>query len=184
MSELPLERCFICSEPTDRAGPSDDSMYLGDVGPWCERCYDNATQDFRTELAAANERAESNEKQLVEIANHMGKDALDQSGNSIAAVAIAELTARDAEIEELKEIVDSVQTEADELNTDLCAHLHWRKLRWGVRADGRVIAAFSMKRRAEQFAVLGERDTHPPVVIEVVDMLAAEAARKEQGDAS
>jgi hypothetical protein len=44
------------------------------------------------------------------------------------------------------------------------------KLRWGVQADGALIAAFVLKARAEQFADLGRRDTPTPLCdrIEVV----------------
>jgi len=31
------ETCAWCSEPTGRAG--EDSIYIDDIGPWCEECY-------------------------------------------------------------------------------------------------------------------------------------------------
>jgi predicted amidophosphoribosyltransferase len=36
------ELCFICDEPTGRAGITDDSLYfdVGD-GPYCEDCWDD-----------------------------------------------------------------------------------------------------------------------------------------------
>ena len=34
------EHCCECNERTGRAGPSDDSLYLGSVGPFCEDCVD------------------------------------------------------------------------------------------------------------------------------------------------
>jgi hypothetical protein len=44
------------------------------------------------------------------------------------------------------------------------------RLRWGVKADGVLIAAFVLKARAEHFAALGRRDTPTPLChrIEVV----------------
>jgi hypothetical protein len=39
---------------------------------------------------------------------------------------------------------------------------------WGVKADGEFVALFAWKARAEHFAALGWRDTHPPCRIEVV----------------
>ena len=41
-SPRPLEYCFVCDEPTGRAGQSDGSLYCEcDAGPFCERCWDN-----------------------------------------------------------------------------------------------------------------------------------------------
>jgi hypothetical protein len=44
------------------------------------------------------------------------------------------------------------------------------RLRWGVKGDGVLIAAFCLKARAEDFATRGRRDTPPPLCdrIEVV----------------
>ena len=41
MKERLLEHCFICDEPTDRAGKSDDSIYCDecDKGPYCPACF-------------------------------------------------------------------------------------------------------------------------------------------------
>lgn len=37
------ERCFLCDEPTGRAGRADDSLYDEDgLGPYCEGCWDAA----------------------------------------------------------------------------------------------------------------------------------------------
>ena len=36
-----LERCFLCGEPTERAGRYEDSLYDEDHnGPYCESCWD------------------------------------------------------------------------------------------------------------------------------------------------
>ena len=35
-----LEYCEECDEPTGRAGRLDDSLYVGDAGPFCEGCFD------------------------------------------------------------------------------------------------------------------------------------------------
>ena len=41
MSERPLELCFICDEPTGRAGKGEDSLYCDecDKGPCCPDCF-------------------------------------------------------------------------------------------------------------------------------------------------
>lgn len=39
----PLELCRVCENPTHRAGKGDDSLYLGDVGPFCDDCYNAHT---------------------------------------------------------------------------------------------------------------------------------------------
>lgn len=50
---MSLEYCFICDEPTGRAGASEDSIYVGDDGPYCEGCYEqhkrNKLSDERLE---------------------------------------------------------------------------------------------------------------------------------------
>ena len=35
------EYCFLCGNPTGRAGRGDDSIYddAGDSGPYCEECW-------------------------------------------------------------------------------------------------------------------------------------------------
>lgn len=40
-SELLLELCFICDEPTERAGKGEDSLYCDecDKGPYCPDCF-------------------------------------------------------------------------------------------------------------------------------------------------
>ena len=41
MSGRPLEHCFICDEPTGRAGKGEDSLYCDecDKGPYCPDCF-------------------------------------------------------------------------------------------------------------------------------------------------
>jgi hypothetical protein len=34
-----LEYCCVCNQPTGRAGRADDSLYIGDDGPYCYECY-------------------------------------------------------------------------------------------------------------------------------------------------
>lgn len=58
-----LEMCCNCDNPTGKAGRCEDSMYLGDKGPYCEECYDKKCeklseelQDIRAELAVANQQ--------------------------------------------------------------------------------------------------------------------------------
>jgi hypothetical protein len=35
-----VETCLFCGEPTGRSGDGEDSLYFGDIGPWCEECFD------------------------------------------------------------------------------------------------------------------------------------------------
>ena len=37
-----LEFCSVCEHPTGRAGAAEDSLYIGDDGPFCEDCYNEA----------------------------------------------------------------------------------------------------------------------------------------------
>lgn len=67
---MEIEVCFICGEPTGRAGKCDDSMFDAfNDGPYCEDCWDerdvhiaarvqDKTNALKTRLAEAEKRAE------------------------------------------------------------------------------------------------------------------------------
>ncbi|EHJ49558.1 hypothetical protein DFW101_3562 [Solidesulfovibrio carbinoliphilus subsp. oakridgensis] len=38
----PIEHCCVCDNPTGRAGIGEDSLYVGDDGPFCESCFAEA----------------------------------------------------------------------------------------------------------------------------------------------
>lgn len=38
----PTERCCVCDTPTGHAGIGEDSLYVGDDGPFCESCFAEA----------------------------------------------------------------------------------------------------------------------------------------------
>ena len=40
-----LEYCVKCDTPTGRAGRHDDSLFIGDEGPFCEGCHENENAD-------------------------------------------------------------------------------------------------------------------------------------------
>lgn len=42
---MPSERCIRCEELTGRAGVGEDSLYFGDVGPFCEVCFARRTNE-------------------------------------------------------------------------------------------------------------------------------------------
>lgn len=50
-----LESCIHCCEPTGRAGKGEDSIYFGDIGPFCESCRDDIVSNVETERLAAAE---------------------------------------------------------------------------------------------------------------------------------
>lgn len=56
---MATEYCFVCGEPTGRAGEDDDSIYVGNedatTGPWCDDCYALVRDSI---LAAANAPAD------------------------------------------------------------------------------------------------------------------------------
>jgi len=39
------ERCFNCGQLTGKAGIDEDSIFLGDCGPFCDECYDALVDD-------------------------------------------------------------------------------------------------------------------------------------------
>ena len=52
MNQRPEERCFVCDEPTGRAGRSDDSIYWADTGPWCLSCSSALRQEVLDDCSA------------------------------------------------------------------------------------------------------------------------------------
>ena len=36
---MDVERCVTCDEPTSKTGKCEDSLYVGDSGPYCEICF-------------------------------------------------------------------------------------------------------------------------------------------------
>jgi len=43
---MSLEYCVECDEATGIAGIMDDSLYIGDSGPYCEECYEEMLRDM------------------------------------------------------------------------------------------------------------------------------------------
>lgn len=76
-----LELCIRCDEPTGRAGRSEDSLYAGEVGPFCEDCWGEVPDEMYAELCTANSATASmrgENKRLLEefTALHADRDAL------------------------------------------------------------------------------------------------------------
>ena len=40
ITNMEYELCVDCNQPTGRAGKAEDSLYVGDSGPFCEDCYE------------------------------------------------------------------------------------------------------------------------------------------------
>lgn len=75
------EHCCECNERTGRAGPSDDSLYLGSVGPFCEDCVDTwpdkMTEEYGRLMAMNAELTEE-----IELLQH----ALSWKGKMLSAI--------------------------------------------------------------------------------------------------
>ena len=75
------EHCCECNERTGRAGPSDDSLYLGSVGPFCEDCVDTwpdkMTEEYGRLMAMNAELTEE-----IELLQH----ALSRKGKMLSAI--------------------------------------------------------------------------------------------------
>jgi len=77
-----IEYCCICDEPTERAGKSDDSMYLDTgQGPFCINCYQEAVygryEDMQTEITSLRQQVAELNQDLSRC-----KDALEPYANS------------------------------------------------------------------------------------------------------
>ena len=53
MSDRPLEYCFLCDNPTDKAGAADDSVFCDccDTGPYCEECWGKHHDESNTRIS-------------------------------------------------------------------------------------------------------------------------------------
>ena len=65
-----LEHCCFCGDPTGRAGKGEDSIYLGDIGPLCESCYQEIEDAIDAQLEADITRLEA---EAVEFAYNAGE---------------------------------------------------------------------------------------------------------------
>jgi len=79
-----IEVCFICGEPTGRAGKVDDSIYAENgEGPFCEDCYDKRTNkslpDPTYTIAEIKAYLEKNLQPLFMDGEYIGNIALESA---------------------------------------------------------------------------------------------------------
>ena len=84
MNQRPFEYCFLCDEPTGRAGRGDDSLYCDecDTGPYCSSCFD--------EHHRGNELAKENKRLLKILQGEAEYDLTGRPTNWVAQVLIGE----------------------------------------------------------------------------------------------
>ena len=61
------EHCCECDALTGRAGASDDSLYLGTIGPFCEECVNEWPDRVAKDLAVANAAAIASRNRISEL---------------------------------------------------------------------------------------------------------------------
>jgi len=73
-----IERCLYCDSPTGRAGITEDSLYIGSVGPFCEECFEPVAklQEELTDLRARCEKAERVLQEPTETMLQAGYEAV------------------------------------------------------------------------------------------------------------
>jgi len=80
-----LESCCSCGEHTGRAGASEDSIYAGDAGPFCETCWNDimtwVETDRDVELVCEQNRAKELDAEIERLREHLGRllEILDQA---------------------------------------------------------------------------------------------------------
>lgn len=42
-----IETCCQCDEPTGRAGRAEDSIYIEEIGPLCETCFEEISEESK-----------------------------------------------------------------------------------------------------------------------------------------
>ena len=63
------EHCCECDERTGRAGASDDSLYLGSIGPFCEDCVNTWPDKVAQENSKLQYRNRELESRVAELEN-------------------------------------------------------------------------------------------------------------------
>lgn len=81
---MSLEYCFRCGDPTGRAGRGDDSIYIGDEGPFCEECYAKSPTASMTSDEKATAMVEAF-RPLAEIGKPVSVDHLELAKAIFAA---------------------------------------------------------------------------------------------------
>ena len=109
--DVAMKTCSRCgladAAVIDVMRPTEGGLREHRGGPGhCVRKLRAVVDELAGKAARLREKAGGYERQLIEIARYMGKDASDDSGNSIAEVAIAEM-------ERLQAIVAGLPTTAD-----------------------------------------------------------------------
>ena len=99
------EHCCECNERTGRAGPSDDSLYLGSVGPFCEDCVDTwpdkMTEEYGRLMAMNAELTEE-----IELLQH----ALSWKGKMLSAIVnIVKGQPEENSLHSTHDVVESVE---------------------------------------------------------------------------
>ena len=72
-----IERCLYCDSPTGRAGITEDSLYIGSVGPFCEECFEPVAK-LQEELTDLRARCEKAEKRLEYVTTNIDTVAAGQ----------------------------------------------------------------------------------------------------------
>lgn len=110
MSEQNLERCCRCETPTGRAGVHDDSMYtMFGEGPLCEDCYD-LPMKYEERIAALESERDEYKSKCEGMFEVGGFEYFNQR-----------LTEERAESSRLRNAINLMKKERNELNTELAA---------------------------------------------------------------
>jgi hypothetical protein len=63
---MEIERCIECDEPTGKAGQCEDSLYVGDSGPYCEECF-----EWKAMIADSNEEKDVLRRRIAELEDQL-----------------------------------------------------------------------------------------------------------------
>ena len=144
---MTIERCFFCSEPTERAGKGEDSIYLGELGPFCITCYEQVKDAILAEQPAPVPDALA--RAIAHFWHKASLDGLAISHGAVSGWGLAAdyLTSHAAEFEPVQAqpvpdalardyeealyIIDSFQQAFEEWEHKTIKHI---SLRWSIRA--------------------------------------------------
>lgn len=103
MTESKYEVCCSCGELTGRAGAGEDSLYLQEVGPFCEDCYEVCTSYAGIADAQLRQRITELQAEVerIKAQQHDAFGAYQQLAEKLAT-AMHQNMALEAEVERLK----------------------------------------------------------------------------------
>jgi hypothetical protein len=60
-----VEECYICGDATGRAGRDEDSLFAGEIGPYCEDCWFDMPDEIGGEVVALRKQVATLKRKIA-----------------------------------------------------------------------------------------------------------------------